>query len=135
IVYELVKRFNFTSHQVPDIVKLLDAQQGRYVQSSTHRIIRNRNWLIIAAVETQQTDIIIIEKEDKDIAFTAGRLLIEEVPEANMVADANVAMLSSREIRFPLILRKWRQGDYFYPLGMRKKKKLARFLIDARLSP
>ena len=136
VIYEIVKEYNFTAHQVDEAIALLQSETGKYIQSATHRIIRNRNWLIISPVQNMQAQNILIEAADKRIHFEAGELQIEKADalQTKLTTDSSVAMLDAAEITFPLLLRKWKQGDYFYPLGMKKKKKINRFLTDQKLS-
>ncbi|MEO6452976.1 MAG: tRNA lysidine(34) synthetase TilS [Ginsengibacter sp.] len=141
IVYEIINEFNFTSHQTDDVINLLTAETGKYVQSSTHRILKNRNWLIIAPNNTSLAQNILMEETDNIIEFANGKLKFDKLstisyqPDSYRVSTENiVAWLDAEEIKFPLLLRKWKTGDYFYPLGMQKKKKLNRFFIDQKLS-
>ncbi|WP_276503715.1 tRNA lysidine(34) synthetase TilS [Terrimonas pollutisoli] len=141
VLYEIIKEYGFTAHQLPDIMNLLDSDSGKYVQSPSHRIIKNRQWLIIAPNETNKGDIVIIDAVG-NWQFAIGNLQLETTLIANTSAIAHyqlqtansVALLDADKIKFPMLLRKWKQGDYFYPLGMMKKKKLSRFFIDRKLS-
>ncbi|WP_153797232.1 tRNA lysidine(34) synthetase TilS [Foetidibacter luteolus] len=136
IVWEIIKDYGFTVHQTDEIVKLLSADNGSYVQSHAYRTIRNRQWLIIAPLETTEAATILVEPSDRKIVFDNNCLTVETVDAATyqLSTAASVASLDAGLVKFPLLLRKWKQGDYFYPLGMRKKKKLSRFFIDLKLS-
>jgi len=136
ILYEIIKDFHFTAHQTEDVIHLLKSESGRYVTSSTHKIIRKRRWLIIAPIDNQIAAHILIEENDKEIPFDLGKLMIKKVSfeKEKIEASPLVAMLDLQNVSFPLMLRKWKQGDYFYPLGMQKKKKLSKFFIDQKMS-
>jgi tRNA(Ile)-lysidine synthase len=135
IAYEIVKEYGFTAAQVNDIIQLLSAENGKFVASATHRVIRNRNWLIIAPVVSTEALNILIEEKAESINFENGSIKISLMEKSSTVSeDANLVRLDVAKVQFPLILRKWKTGDYFYPLGMQKKKKVNRFLIDKKLS-
>jgi tRNA(Ile)-lysidine synthase len=136
ISWELIKPYGFSAAQTNEVIKLLDAENGSYIASPTHRIIRNRNWMIISPNATTVARHILIEPSDKEIAFENGTLYLKQTGHQQPATGnpSSEAQVNLDELHFPLLLRKWKQGDYFYPLGMQKKKKISRFLIDQKLS-
>jgi tRNA(Ile)-lysidine synthase len=135
IIYEITKGFGFTHGQADEIVKLCSARNGSYILSSTHRIIRNRKWLIITSLSSKSPERFIIENANDTVETKNFSFSIKDAAKAEVKFDSEaIAFIDAGEIEFPLILRKWKTGDYFYPLGMRKKKKLARFFIDRKFS-
>jgi len=136
IVYEIIQEFNFTSHQTDAVINLLKSESGKYVESGSHMILKNRNWLIITPLKSSLAANILIEPSDNKIEFEQGMLSFQRTEASNFKLQTSnlFAQLNAAEIKFPLLLRKWKQGDYFYPLGMSKKKKLSRFFIDQKLS-
>jgi tRNA(Ile)-lysidine synthase len=134
IVYEIIKDFNFTAHQANDVIALLESDSGKYINSLTHRILKNRNWLIINLLNNSVAKNILIEEKDSELLFEAGKLQVNRLIFNKLSNSLSIAKLDFAKIKFPLLLRKWKQGDYFYPLGMQKQKKISRFLIDQKLS-
>jgi tRNA(Ile)-lysidine synthase len=86
-------------------------------------------------VKTEQSEIMIIEEGMNELMGKDFTLQLKITEVTNNLDEGNrVACIDADLLIFPLVLRKWRQGDYFYPLGMDKKKKLSRFFIDQKLS-
>ena len=136
LIYEIFREFGFSNGQTIEIIKLLDADSGKFILSPTHRLLKNRQWLVISGLESKSQEFIIIEEGLKEIEFGSGLLhfSMADGREYRIIGKQVLAELDADLIQFPLLLRRWRQGDYFYPLGMQKKKKLSRFFIDQKLS-
>ncbi len=136
IVYEIIKEFNFSPAQVNDVISLLDAENGKYIASSSHRILKNRNWLIIASNRNELSREFVVEQDMDKWKMSNGEWRMEEISNLKFqISNSSLeADLDAKLISFPLLIRKWKTGDYFYPLGMKKKKKLSRFFIDQKLS-
>ena len=138
LIYEIINDFGFTERQIDEVIKLADSESGKFIDSrgSNYRIIRHRHWFIISAISSPVQGIFIIEDGINDMEFGMGRIKLERVTDhqSSIPKSSKIACLDTKDIKFPLILRKWKTGDYFYPLGMKKKKKLSRFFIDQKLS-
>ena len=136
LIYEIISGYGFNEKQVDEVVKLAESESGKYIQSPTAgwRIIKHRHWFIISPVVAIESDNIIMEAGDKEIIFSLGTLRIEATSNLKPQTSNEAVTLDAKEIKFPLLLRKRKTSDYFYPLGMKKKKKINRFLIDLKLS-
>jgi tRNA(Ile)-lysidine synthase len=136
IAYEVFKPYGFSFEQSQQIIQLLDSESGKVVRSKTHQLLRDRKWLIVSPLKIKNPTHTLIEEGTHQVEVYDLKLNLKKKPGENYIIpkDENIASLDASKIGYPLILRKWKQGDYFYPLGMRKKKKLSRFFIDKKLS-
>ena len=136
LIYEIIRDYGFNEKQVDELIKLAASESGRYIESPVlqYRIIKHRHWFIISPAQSISAAHIVIEKTDRSVGFEKGILRLEMTSNQHPVTDNEVACIDAKEISFPLLLRPWKTGDYFYPLGMKKKKKLSRFFIDQKLS-
>ncbi|HEY1871736.1 MAG TPA: tRNA lysidine(34) synthetase TilS, partial [Chitinophagaceae bacterium] len=139
LIFEIISEYGFSEKQIDEVIKLAESDSGKFVEApSGHRIIKFRNWFIISQKNLNDAETIVIEEGTKNIQHSNFKLQISNLKSQTtnfkLPTSNSIACLDAKEISFHLILRKWKQGDYFYPLGMKKKKKLARFFIDQKLS-
>lgn len=130
-LYEIFKDYGFT--QWIDVVNLLDAQSGKIIKSATHRLIKDRDCLLLSKIKNNAFDIITISGHDTQIETPIGTLCFDEV-DAVLLNESNTIYVDKSLLKFPLTLRQWQEGDYFYPIGMTGKKKLSKYFKDEKLS-
>ena len=133
ILYELLKYYGPFSWR--DIFSLIDSQVGRYVANTEFRIIRERQGLFLSKISMNLKEQHIININDKLLTYPISiKLSIHDITDFKLIKNSRVAALDYSKLDFPLILRHWRKGDFFVPLGMKGKKKISDYMIDEKFS-
>ncbi len=137
-LFEMISEYGFNRSTCNDICKSLDGISGKQFFSPTHTLIRDREHLIV-----YPNQIVMDQTSEYLLTFGASELSvplhlkmkeIKNEPDIDLNRGDDVAMVDMDRLTFPLVLRKWQEGDFFYPLGMKTKKKLSDFFIDNKMS-
>ncbi|HLS29381.1 MAG TPA: tRNA lysidine(34) synthetase TilS [Flavobacteriaceae bacterium] len=131
VLYLLLNEYNFTAWE--DMIDLLDGESGKIILSKSHRLLKDRDHIILSANTEREKPEILIEKGEKIINFPAGKLICESVINVAEL-DNQIAYLAAKKLTYPLKLRIWRPGDRFQPFGMKGHKKVSDFLKDEKLN-
>jgi tRNA(Ile)-lysidine synthase len=140
LLFELLRNYGFNITQVEQILAGLaqGGEAGKLYLSPTHQLLRDRKHLILSEHQATDTSYTLINPDTRSIDKGEWQLQLQSYaiqPDFVPTTDALVACLDSSKLAFPLMLRRFKAGDYFYPIGMgMKKKKISRFFSDLKLS-
>lgn len=131
-LYQWLNEFGFSAWN--DIYDLVEGQSGKQVLSEEFRLLKNRETLILSPIlEIQEKEEFQIEANDTEVNFPLNLRLCQV---DDITIDSNrTIFVDAEKIQFPLILRKWNEGDVFQPFGMHgKSKKVSKLFKDEKLS-
>ena len=130
-LFELLKPYHFTAWN--DVTNLLTSQSGKQVFSKTHRLLKDRDVLLLSKrTQNKEPLTYTIQKNTKEITMPVS-LRVEITNPINNKDNAAI-YLDLDSVSFPLTIRKWKEGDSFFPTGMEGRKKLSKFFKDEKYS-
>jgi tRNA(Ile)-lysidine synthase len=133
---EVLRKFGFTADVSRNVINSLESEPGKSFLSSSHRLIKDRSKLLIDRRSSEPGESFYIDAEVHAIETPLALKLSNESIDRNFIipAESSIACIDADKLVFPLILRHWKTGDYFRPLGMDQMKKLSDFYINEKFS-
>jgi len=131
-LYHWLNEFGFSAWE--DIYDLVESQSGKQVFSNEFRLLKDRNFLILSPQKIEdELEEYFIDKSQKEVKIPIN-LSFCNIDDISIASNATI-FVDEDKLQFPLVLRHWKEGDYFEPFGMEgKSKKLSKFFKDEKLT-
>jgi len=134
LIYKLLQEFGFNETVTDDLIEALDKHAGRVFESAGYRLLLDRGTLILAKLSHGTQQEVIVSKNEREVSYAGYKLSILHDDSPLIVKNNPMAVSIDTDLLiYPITLRPWKQGDRFYPLGMRKAKKISDFFIDQKV--
>ena len=139
IIYEILSaQFGFKGDVVDMLCHALDNEAtGKRFYARDWVAVVDRQKIVVAAV-AEDDDCETLVDRTMIRSYAGGSVLFYEYCDIDFIETLdmgdNVALLDADKLQFPLKVRRWREGDWFIPLGMSGRKKLSDYLIDKKVS-
>ena len=144
VLFELLTHYDFTPSTIEDISKSIDSISGKifYSDSSSgldkkkYRLIKDRNYFLLDTIDDVNNDnqTYLIEEGISEINFPLNLKIRLLNSPADIKYNSRFLYIDAEKIKYPLVLRKWRSGDWFIPYGMEGRKKLSDYFTDRKFS-
>ncbi len=134
LLFSLLQEFGFNETSIDDLIGVLDKHPGRTFESPAFKLILDRHKLILTKKENNTSQSLKISEGEHSVNYRNYKLTLLHDDSPLIVKDNQMAVsIDAGLLVYPLTLRGWQQGDYFYPLGMRSRKKLSDFFIGQKV--
>lgn len=145
ILYYILEPFGFNSAVLASLENLLLSERtisGKRFESQTHILFTEREHLRVEPSESPASVVPCAQLEDilpvrcaGTYHFNGAAVTVEEVdwtPDMPLKQPEGTLLFDAQKLRFPLVLRRWRDGDWLVPFGMRGKKKVSDLFADLK---
>ena len=144
LLYYILEPFGFNSQTLASVEALLTSERtvsGKRFESPTHTLLTAQDSLIVMPSaqedESGTSDDVMVVRGAGTYNFNGARFqveLIDWTSDMPLRQPAGTLVLDADALRFPFVCRRWRQGDWLIPLGMRGKKKVSDLFADLKFN-
>ncbi len=134
LIFKLLQDYGFNETTIDDLIEALDKHPGRVFESAGYRLITDREQLILTKQNLNRAEEMRISAKDHEVNFAGYKLTLLHDDSPLIVKDNPMATSVDADLlQYPLTVRHWQQGDYFYPLGMKSRKKVSDYFIGQKV--
>lgn len=129
-LYQWLHKYGFTAWN--DVYDLVQSQTGKRIESENYILLKDRDYLLLSQKRMMDFETIVINSITESTNFPLNFSFCNLSNISNQ--NENIIFVEESKLQFPLTIRKWNEGDFFYPAGMQGKKKVSKYFKDEKFS-